>query len=133
MSNTFILKIYRGMPGNQYWEEFELNLKPYYNIISALMDIQKTPINRKGKKCSPSPGNKDVSKKSAALAPCSSMGGRAKDARLSSTPPARITLRHRQARSDDKISSGPRSRRRPRSCLNISSASAAGSRLTALR
>ncbi len=50
---TFILKIYRGTPGEQYWEEFELSVKPFYNIISALMDIQKSPINRQGKKVQP--------------------------------------------------------------------------------
>lgn len=50
---TFILKIYRGVPGNQYWEEFELELKPYLNITSALMEVQKNPINRKGEKVTP--------------------------------------------------------------------------------
>ena len=50
---TFILKIYRGVPGNQYWEEFELELKPYFNITSALMEIQKSPINCKKDKVLP--------------------------------------------------------------------------------
>lgn len=50
---TFILKIFRGTPGTQYWEEFELEYKPFYNVISALMDIQKNPINRQGKKVAP--------------------------------------------------------------------------------
>lgn len=50
---TFILKVYRGVPGKQYWEEFELELKPYLNIISALMEVQKNPINRKGEKVTP--------------------------------------------------------------------------------
>ncbi len=53
MNETFILKIYRGVPGKQYWEEFELIVKPFYNIISALMDIQKSPVNRKGEKVEP--------------------------------------------------------------------------------
>jgi succinate dehydrogenase / fumarate reductase iron-sulfur subunit len=53
MSNTFILKVYRGTPSHQYWEEFELPLKPHYNVITALMDIQKSPINRKGEKVQP--------------------------------------------------------------------------------
>lgn len=53
MKQTFILKIYRGTVGNQYWEEFELELKPSINVISALMDIQKNPVNRKGLKVSP--------------------------------------------------------------------------------
>jgi succinate dehydrogenase / fumarate reductase iron-sulfur subunit len=51
--NTFILKIYRGTPGNQYWEEFELELTPSLNLISALMQIQKNPVNRKGQKVTP--------------------------------------------------------------------------------
>jgi succinate dehydrogenase / fumarate reductase iron-sulfur subunit len=50
---TFILRIYRGFPGNQYWEEFELELRPTENVISALMEIQKRPINRKGEKVTP--------------------------------------------------------------------------------
>ncbi len=53
MSNSFTLKIFRGTPENQYWEEFELELKPFYNITSALMDIQKNPINKKGEKVTP--------------------------------------------------------------------------------
>lgn len=50
---TFILKIYRGHPGRQYWEEFELELFPFANIVSALMQIQMNPINRDGKKVEP--------------------------------------------------------------------------------
>jgi succinate dehydrogenase iron-sulfur subunit len=49
----FILKIYRGVEGNQYFEEFELTRKPALNIISALMEIQKRPVNRKGEKVAP--------------------------------------------------------------------------------
>ena len=45
---TFILRIFCGQPGNQYWEEFELERKPHANVISALMDIQRCPVNRKG-------------------------------------------------------------------------------------
>lgn len=50
---TFILKIYRGSPGRQYWEEFELPLREGENVISALMEIQKRPLNRKGEKVEP--------------------------------------------------------------------------------
>jgi succinate dehydrogenase / fumarate reductase iron-sulfur subunit len=50
---SFILKIFRGTPGHQFWEEFELEDKPFYNIIAALMDIQKAPVNRKGEKVTP--------------------------------------------------------------------------------
>jgi len=53
MDKTFILKIYRGTPGNQYWEEFKLELKPFLNVIAALMDIQANPINLKGEKVAP--------------------------------------------------------------------------------
>ncbi|ADI39121.1 succinate dehydrogenase iron-sulfur subunit [Waddlia chondrophila] len=53
MEKTYILKIYRGTPGKQYWEEFELGLRPMSNIISGLMEIEKNPINRKGKKVEP--------------------------------------------------------------------------------
>ena len=50
---TFVLNIFRGTQGHQYWEEFELSMAPAANVISALMDIQKNPINRKGQKTSP--------------------------------------------------------------------------------
>jgi len=50
---TFILRIYRGKPGDQYWEEFELALTPYLNITAALMQVQQRPINREGKKVAP--------------------------------------------------------------------------------
>ncbi|ANH78591.1 succinate dehydrogenase iron-sulfur subunit [Candidatus Chlamydia sanziniae] len=50
---TFILKIYRGIPGKQYWESFELALHSRENIISALMEIEKQPINILGQKVNP--------------------------------------------------------------------------------
>lgn len=53
MNNTFILSVYRGHPGKQYWEEFELDLTPGLNVISALMEIQLHPYNRKGEKVTP--------------------------------------------------------------------------------
>lgn len=53
MKNTFILKIYRGQPGEQYWEEFEIERRPFLNIISALMDIQRNPKNRKEEHVTP--------------------------------------------------------------------------------
>lgn len=53
MSQTFTLKIFRGTPERQYWEEFELELKPFYNITSALMDVQKNPVNKKGERVTP--------------------------------------------------------------------------------
>ncbi|NGX40164.1 MAG: Fumarate reductase iron-sulfur subunit [Chlamydiae bacterium] len=53
MSQTYTLKIYRGTPDNQYWEEFELEQRPYLNITAALMDVQKNPVNKKGEKVTP--------------------------------------------------------------------------------
>lgn len=53
MNKKYILKIYRGNPGKQYWEEFELNLVPSTNIISGLMDIQMNPVNIEGKRVEP--------------------------------------------------------------------------------
>ncbi len=53
MKKTYILKVYRGTPGKQYWEEFELKLRPMSNIISGLMEIEKNPVNRKGEKVEP--------------------------------------------------------------------------------
>lgn len=50
---TFILKVYRGHPGQRYWEEFELPLVPLANVISALMEIQRNPVNRQGKRVEP--------------------------------------------------------------------------------
>ena len=51
--DTFTLRIYRGTSGAQYWEEFELPLKPGLNVISALMEVQKNPVNRKGERVTP--------------------------------------------------------------------------------
>ena len=31
----FTLRVFRGLPGNQYWEEFELPIEPRANIISS--------------------------------------------------------------------------------------------------
>jgi len=50
---TYILKILRGSPGKQYWEAFELPLTPSANVISALMEIQRSPVNSEGKKVEP--------------------------------------------------------------------------------
>lgn len=53
MAESYVLKIYRGTPEKQYWEEFELELVPYANVISSLMEIEKRPINRKGERVDP--------------------------------------------------------------------------------
>jgi succinate dehydrogenase / fumarate reductase iron-sulfur subunit len=49
----YTLKIFRGVPGNQYWEEFEFERHPQANVISSLMEIQKRPINKQGKETTP--------------------------------------------------------------------------------
>lgn len=53
LPKTFILKIYRGTPGKQYWESFELTLHPGENVISALMEIEKYPVNVHGETVDP--------------------------------------------------------------------------------
>jgi succinate dehydrogenase iron-sulfur subunit len=50
---SYILKIFRGNPGRQYWEEFELPFDLMENVISSLMEIQKNPINLQGVKVEP--------------------------------------------------------------------------------
>lgn len=49
----FVLKIYRGHPNQQYWETFELPLRSGENVISALMEIQRSPVTSEGKKVTP--------------------------------------------------------------------------------
>jgi succinate dehydrogenase / fumarate reductase iron-sulfur subunit len=39
--------------GTPYEEEFELDYRPNMNVISALMEIQRNPVNTKGEKISP--------------------------------------------------------------------------------
>jgi succinate dehydrogenase / fumarate reductase, iron-sulfur subunit len=53
MAKKCVLKIFRGVPEKQYWEEFELELKPFMNVNSALMEIQKSPYNKKQEKVEP--------------------------------------------------------------------------------
>ena len=43
------LKIFRGFPSHQYWESFSIPIRSGQNIISALMEIQKNPINTENK------------------------------------------------------------------------------------
>ena len=38
---------------SSYWEEFEIPYRPNMNIISALMEIQRNPVNAKGQKTTP--------------------------------------------------------------------------------
>jgi succinate dehydrogenase / fumarate reductase, iron-sulfur subunit len=53
MAQKFILKVYRGNPEKQYWEEFELDYIHMSNVISSLMEIQRHPVNIKGEKVTP--------------------------------------------------------------------------------
>ncbi len=53
MVEKFRLKILRGRPGHQYWETFEFELTASANVISALQDIRRNPINIKGEKTTP--------------------------------------------------------------------------------
>ncbi len=53
VKKRFTLRIFRGLPGKQYWEEFELPVVPYGNVISALMFIQRNPINKQGQPTEP--------------------------------------------------------------------------------
>lgn len=53
MARTFTLRIYRGQPSQQYWEDFVLDLVPSANVISALMEVQKNPVNSKGERVEP--------------------------------------------------------------------------------
>lgn len=53
MARSYTLRIYRGHPGHQYWEEFDFELVPLANIISSLMQIQKNPFNNKGQLVEP--------------------------------------------------------------------------------
>lgn len=49
----FVLRVLRGVEGNQYWEEFECDRIAGRNIISTLMEIQKNPVTKEGKKVEP--------------------------------------------------------------------------------
>lgn len=53
MDRKYILQVYRGHPGQQYWEDFELDIIPLGNVISSLMEIRRNPVNRQGVKVAP--------------------------------------------------------------------------------
>lgn len=53
MAETYILKIYRGTSGKQYWQEFEIPLTEFANVITGLMEIQKNPVARSGERVEP--------------------------------------------------------------------------------
>ena len=53
--DTIILKIKRQerSGSNPYWEEFHIRRRPYMNVISCLMEIQKNPKTFDGRKTTP--------------------------------------------------------------------------------
>jgi succinate dehydrogenase / fumarate reductase iron-sulfur subunit len=55
MPDTIYLKIKRkdSPESESYWEEFEILYKPHMNVIGALMEIQKNPVNAQGKSTTP--------------------------------------------------------------------------------
>lgn len=52
MSKTIRIKVKRQDNANQaaYWEEFDIPYRVNMNVISALMEIQRNPVNIKGEK-----------------------------------------------------------------------------------
>ena len=48
-----VFNILRGVAGQQYWEQFELELTPRLNVIAALMRIQKNPVTIHGQPTTP--------------------------------------------------------------------------------
>lgn len=54
-AQTVTLKILRqdGPEKKPYWEQFEVPVVPYMNVLSCLVEIRKNPINAKGKKVEP--------------------------------------------------------------------------------
>lgn len=50
---TYILRVLRGQPGHQAWEDFSLKWTPTANVISALMEVQRNPVNSKGEIVTP--------------------------------------------------------------------------------
>ncbi|MTD29635.1 succinate dehydrogenase iron-sulfur subunit [Planomicrobium sp. YIM 101495] len=54
-AKTVTLKVERRNSTDEtsYWEEFELPYRPNMNVISALMEIRRNPVNKEGKKTTP--------------------------------------------------------------------------------
>lgn len=64
-----------------YKEEFKIPYRPGMNVIGALMEIQRNPLNAQGQKLLRSTGNRTAWKKYAARARWSSTEDRARLAR----------------------------------------------------
>ena len=52
-SEEITLRVLRGEPNNQYWEEFVFPYREEDNIISLLMALQRMPVAKGGKKVAP--------------------------------------------------------------------------------
>ena len=50
---TFIIKRAYGPGFSSYWEEFQIPYYPNMNVVGALMEIQKNPVNGKGEQTTP--------------------------------------------------------------------------------
>lgn len=46
----FIIERQDGPKGKSYVEEFEIPYRPALNVVAALMEIQKNPVTKDGKK-----------------------------------------------------------------------------------
>jgi len=55
MEKTVPIKVKRqdSPDGNAYWEEFELPYRKSMNVISALQELQRNPVNSRGKRTQP--------------------------------------------------------------------------------
>jgi succinate dehydrogenase / fumarate reductase, iron-sulfur subunit len=52
-SVTFIITRQNDMNSKPYQEEFEVPYRPNLNVIAALMEIRRNPVNKKGEKTTP--------------------------------------------------------------------------------
>lgn len=54
-TKTVLFKVKRqdGPEGAPYFEEFELPYRPNMNVISALMEVRRNPVNKSGKDTTP--------------------------------------------------------------------------------
>ena len=55
MADTIYIRVKRQdtRDGQSYWEDFEIPYRPRMNVISALMEIQRTPVTAGGEKTTP--------------------------------------------------------------------------------
>lgn len=48
-----IVKRQEGPNAKPHWEEFSVAHQPHMNVVSALMEIRKNPVNAQGKPTTP--------------------------------------------------------------------------------